>query len=75
VSPIWLAHLAARQEAAHARFDVEDRRAVDRIEASDLERRSFDRQQATDGHAKPVRPVLAALGKDTDFGQSVRPRG
>ena len=63
-----LADLAARREFAHVGLDVEHRRAVDGVESGNFERQIFDRDQAADRDADPIRPILAALGEDTDFG-------
>src|SRR5258706_7081362 len=62
--PRWLHHNAARQELAHHRLQVQDRRAVDGIETLDLQPCALDPQQAADGRSQSIGAVPAPLRKD-----------
>src|SRR5215469_1141937 len=66
--PIWLAHFSSGGELAEVRLDVDDGRAIDRIQAADLENPPIDADQPTRRHTDPVRPVLPALRENTDQG-------
>ena len=61
-------HIVARQETLQYGLDVENGRAVDGIEAFDLNGVAVDADQLAGGDADAVRAVLAALGEDADLG-------
>jgi len=54
-------------ELGHPRFDVEDGRSIDGIEALDLEGCTIDAQDAADGQAYRVRPILGSLGENANL--------
>jgi hypothetical protein len=58
------ADLAARSEAGHPGFEVVDGRAVDGVEAFEVEGCAFDPQHFADGEADAVGSFLAARGED-----------
>src|SRR6185436_13101933 len=62
--PLRLADFAARQEAADDRLNVEHRRAVDGVEALNVQARALDSQQSAHGHANPVGPRAVPLRED-----------
>src|SRR5258706_339090 len=73
--PRWLHHNAARQELAHHRLQVQDRRAVDGIETLDLQPCALDPQQAADGRSQSIGAVPARCAKMPVSGQARLPRG
>lgn len=68
LGPAWLAHITARKEALHHRLQVERGRAVDCVEAGEVECQPLDAVDPRDGGAEPVGAVLAALREDADLG-------
>jgi hypothetical protein len=71
--PGRFADLAARGEAAHVGLDVEDGRAVDRVEAADLQLPRAGGEQAAGRDPDPVDPRLAPLREDAERRQVVTP--
>src|SRR5262249_47048847 len=65
--PRGLADVPARQEPAHHGLDVDDGRAVDRVELGDVDAAVADAHEPRDADTEPVRSVLAALGEDADL--------
>jgi hypothetical protein len=61
-----LGDLIERAELGHPGLDVQDRRAVHRVEAADVDVEAVHLQQPAAGDAEQIRAVLAALGEDAD---------
>ena len=68
LNPLGLADLASRGKLPHVWLDVQHRRAVDCIEAGNLQRQTLDGQQAANRDANAVGPTLSPLREDADPG-------
>src|SRR5580698_2033124 len=66
--PTRLTYLATWRELSHIRLNVQNRRAIDGIQPLNLQRQIFHREQAANGNANAIGPVLATLGKDANLG-------
>src|SRR3954451_16013394 len=64
--PRGLADLATGAELGHVRLDVEHRRAVDGVEATDQQPKPVDGDELAHRDADAVRAGLAPLGQDPD---------
>lgn len=66
--PVGLMDFGAGKEFAHDGLEVEDRRAIQRIQLGDDKGAAFALQDANDGGADAIRAVLPALGEDAHLG-------
>src|SRR3954452_18367206 len=66
--PLGLVHRAQWRELDHERLDVEDGRAIHRIQTAYPQLETVDVDQLTPAHADAVGPALGPLAEDADLG-------
>src|SRR5262249_28384042 len=64
--PLRLPRRADRCELCHPRLDVENRRAIDRVESTHRQHAALDISNRTARQPNPVWPRLAALRENPD---------
>lgn len=62
--PGRLADVSARSELDHPRFEVDDRRAINGIEAGNTNLHTIDLEDSTDGDPQAIRTVFGSLSED-----------